>query len=320
MFKRNLRELSNHNQPFFSVVIPCHNCENWIEQTLDSVVSQDFKNFELIVVDDGSTDGTVSVIEHWVKLHPEVCCLVKRQPNRYQGAARNTGIRFSRGTFVAFLDADDIWSPSKLSRCFEELESHPDVDVVCHNEWLVKNGIRVKRIVAGPYTSYEDLLFRGNALSPSATVVRKEWLERVNGFSESPELFCVEDYDLWLRLAREGANIFFINEPLGDFVLNSNNTTVRKAKLWHQNYLNLLERHYVDWPNPTRWQMAAMKRFSANSGFRLARAMANEGDCFNAWRLWGRVFFQHPISSRGFFAFLVVLLRSIRAKIHNQFG
>lgn len=314
MFKRNLRELSNHNQPFFSVVIPCHNCENWIEQTLDSVASQDFKNFELIAVDDGSTDGTVSAIEHWVGLHPQVCCLVKRQSNLYQGAARNTGIRFSRGTFVAFLDADDIWSPSKLSRCFEELENHPDVDVVCHNVWLVNKGIRLKQLVAGPYRSYEDLLFRGNALSPSATVVRKEWLERVKGFSESPELFCVEDYDLWLRLAREGARISYINEPLGEYVVHQDNMTVRKSKLYHENQIKLLKKHHDDWPNPTCRQKKMMKRSLSICGLLLAKAMATEGDYFEAWRLWGGIFFPNPLFIRSWACFFFLLLKSPQMK------
>lgn len=313
-FLKDLQGFSKHEQPFFSVIIPCYNCNDTIGRTLDSVASQDFQNFELIVVDDGSTDESVSVVEDWAGLHPGIPCLVKSQPNRYQGAARNTGIRLSHGKFVAFLDADDVWEPPKLTRCFEEIENHPEIDVVCHNEWLVREGIRVGQISAGPHYTYEDMLFHGNCLSPSATIVRKEWLEKVKGFDESPELFCVEDYDLWMRLAREGAKISYIHEPMGEYTVDRRNTTVLKAKLFHQNELNLLEKHYANWPNPTSWHEQTMQKKRVNSNLNLARSIASEEDYSSAWELWFRVFKRNILSKSVWSSFLFILSRSFKSR------
>jgi len=224
------------------VVIPAYNAESFLGVTLNSVARQTFQDFEVIVVDDGSRDQTARVVEEFLAKEkiPGRCI---RQENRKIAGARNTGIRSARGEFIALLDHDDLWMPEKLERVMEAFQRWPGTDLICHNEQILKDGrvVRVSQNHRGGNTTYEDLLFRGNTLSPSAVVFRKKLFESTGGFDESPELNTVEDYDFWLRVSETG-KISYLDATLGAYVLVE--TAASNRILYHhRNLETMLKRH-----------------------------------------------------------------------------
>jgi glycosyltransferase involved in cell wall biosynthesis len=117
------------DKPLVSIVIPLFNKIDWIPQTINSVVNQTYKNWECIIIDDGSTDGSFELATSLAEKHPGTWRIV-RQPNSGQSVARNRGLEISSGEYVALLDADDVWFPDKLSRQVEFLNSNKDVDLL----------------------------------------------------------------------------------------------------------------------------------------------------------------------------------------------
>lgn len=248
--------------PDVSVVIPAYNAAAFIEQTLATVAAQTFRDFEIILVDDGSKDDTAAVAERFLKAQGLAGQAIK-QPNKKIAGARNTGWRAARAPWIAFLDHDDAWYPSKLARTLEEIAAHPEAELVCHNENITENGRLVRVCRNGPaWTSdmYERLLFRGNALSASAVTVRRAALERVGGFRENPEFNTVEDYDLWLRLAKT-CRFHFWPEVLGDYHFEERGAS-RRVLYHHQNLEHMLKDHFrsLFGQTPTLAQRLRMRR------------------------------------------------------------
>lgn len=203
--------------PRVSVVIPAFNAATFIHRTLESIRTQRFQEYEIVVVDDGSSDETANVVDRFLNRHGlEGRCL--RQSNRGIAGARNAGIREARTKYIALLDHDDLWYPNKLRAVMAVFASHPGVDLVCHNEYIAENGSVVRVPRNGPLTPnmYERLLFDGNALSPSATTFKKEVALSLGGFREDPRFDTAEDYDFWLRLSRRGT-LYFLDEVLGEY-------------------------------------------------------------------------------------------------------
>jgi glycosyltransferase involved in cell wall biosynthesis len=195
--------------PLVSVVVPTYNCARYVTAAVDSVLFQSFTDLELLVVDDGSTDGTRQVLAGY---GPPVRYLY--QTNSGVSAARNLGIAESRGRYVAFLDADDTWMPQKLERQVAALDAAPGVGC-CYSAFLVVDselrplGVRKSerrgRIL-------EDLLFRGNVVGSICTVlVERALLEQVGGFDL--RMSQCADWDMWVRLARE-TEFLYLEEPL----------------------------------------------------------------------------------------------------------
>jgi len=181
--------------PAVSVIIPTYNRAGTIARAIDSVLAQDYLNFELIVVDDGSTDTTSDTLgTYGDKIR------IIRQENRGVSAARNRGIAAARGDLIAFLDSDDYWLDGKLARQVAFFRDHPDT-LICQTEELwVRNGRRVN-----PGTRHRkrggDIFIPSLSLcivSPSTVMMRRGLFEAVGLFDES--LPACEDYDLWLRV------------------------------------------------------------------------------------------------------------------------
>ncbi len=233
--------------PLISVVIPAYNAASFIEQTLETVAAQTLRDFEVLVVDDGSRDAAKAVAEGFLARHGlRGQCL--RQDNKGIAGARNTGVRAGSGAYIAFLDHDDIWFPEKLETTMAEFESHPEADLVCHNEEIVKDGkvVRVSRNGPAAGRMYERLLFLGNALSPSAVTLRRSKLLEVGGFRENLEFNTVEDYDLWMRLSRI-CRFRFLDRVLGRYQLVERGASNRIV-YHHTNLEHLLRDHFLRYP------------------------------------------------------------------------
>ena len=178
-----------------SVIVPTFDRGHLISRALDSVLSQTYTWLDLIVVDDGSADGTCD----WVRTnYPQVKLL--SQPNQGVSAARNRGITAARGEWIAFLDSDDAWCESKIEQQVEALAKEPR-SRICHTDEIwIRNDVRVnpmnKHFKSGG-NIFEQCLLRC-VISPSAVLLHRSVFEDFGGFDE--ELPACEDYDLWLRL------------------------------------------------------------------------------------------------------------------------
>ncbi|MBF0217197.1 MAG: glycosyltransferase family 2 protein [Candidatus Omnitrophica bacterium] len=189
----------NH-ETFFSVVIPVYNRETFIAKCLNSVLSQDFDDFEIIVVDDGSTDSTGSVIKD--NFHDKRLRYFYHE-NKGVAAARNTGIRSSKGEFIAFLDSDDRWTADKLSKTVEYIDKYPLAKIFHTEETWFRRGALLgqkkkhKKPTGRVYRHALPLC----CIGMSTAVVNRSVFDDIGFFDES--FPACEDYDLWLRAANK---------------------------------------------------------------------------------------------------------------------
>ena len=212
--------------PKVSVVIPACNCEKFIAETLDSVLSQTFKDYEIIIID-SSNDNTKSILDRYYKDRIRYYF----QERKCVASARKLGAKLSQGKYIAFLDADDIWFPDKLISQLKVMDSNSESALLSTDgQSFNQNGIILESMVRRPadiYDSalrnkmlelkfndssylkgdfYKDLL-KGNFVFTSSALIRKKCVETVGYFNEN--LFISDDYDYWLRIAREYPIIYF---------------------------------------------------------------------------------------------------------------
>lgn len=197
------------------VIIPTYNRAKELRQALESLTAQTFRDFSVIVVDDGSTDETESVVrsfESLLKLHYVF------QPNSgLPAVARNVGLAISSAEIVAFLDSDDSWKPLKLELSVDAIDS--GADLVFHDLARIETKRRfLNRKVKSRSlrkSAFLDLLLRGNAIPNSSVVLRRKLIDQVGKFDESREVCAWEDYELWLRIANGGATFHRLKSCLG---------------------------------------------------------------------------------------------------------
>ena len=186
----------NINMIETSVIIPTYNRLNFLREAVASVLNQSWRDFELVVVDDGSTDGTRAYVEG---LGAEIIYLY--QDNRGPSAARNRGIAAVRGEFVTFLDSDDLWQKNKLKVQIDFMHAHPDAMVCYTDEIWIRHGVRVNQ--KKKHRKFSGWIFEKCVplciVSPSSVLMRCEFFDGVGLFDE--DLPACEDYDLWLRAA-----------------------------------------------------------------------------------------------------------------------
>ena len=182
--------------PLVSVIIPTYN-RGWIvQEAIDSVLDQDFTDFELIVVDDGSDDNTPQILAAYGR-----AITVLHQSNKGVSAARNHGIAAASGQLIAFLDSDDLWLSGKLSSQVRFFKGTPDAVINQTQEHWIRNGVRVNP--KQRHHKFSGMIFEHSLalclVSPSAVMIKKSLFEEVGIFDE--QLPACEDYDLWLRIS-----------------------------------------------------------------------------------------------------------------------
>ena len=229
--------------PLISVVIPTYNHADFLKVAITSVVEQTYQNFEIIIVDNHSNDHTNEVVDSFndnrIHLH-------KINNKGVIAASRNLGVDHTDGEWIAYLDSDDWWYPTRLKCLIDSVHSNLKYDVISTNEYKTDKLTGKKtKLIYGPLDGekYKSLLLYGNRLSPSASIVRKEFLIKNKvRFNESSNFVTVEDYDYWLQLAFLDANFKFIKSFEGEYLVHGGNSSGFQA-LHKRNELNLLKHH-----------------------------------------------------------------------------
>jgi glycosyltransferase involved in cell wall biosynthesis len=215
--------------PKVSVIIPLYNKEKWIEKTLFSVLNQSFTDWEAIIVDDGSTDQSLEVVEAFIQKNPGNWILIKNR-NSGQCHTRNSGIAKAMGEYVAFLDADDIWSRNKLSEQVEILENNSDVSLVISPYVIFSNVNKVDNLRLVIHKNPKKLLnrwieMRGYGAGTESTgLTRTKLLREIGSFDES--LSTSAGLYLTIELANRG-RIAFSNKSLMAYRIHTGQ--------WHSN-------------------------------------------------------------------------------------
>ena len=291
-----------NNSPLVSIVIPTYNHAPMLQRALATVVEQTYQNWNAIVVNNFSTDNTLEVVAAFND--PRIQCVNFRN-NGVIGASRNEGIALATGKYVAFLDSDDTWFPTKLEKCVEILESGSDL--VCHAEYWIDESGKSRLVAYGPSeaATHHNLIYKGNRISTSATVVRAALLKEVHGFDVAPELISTEDYDLWIRLAAKSDKFAFISEPLGEYHRHDNNVSANIEKHLAAE-LALLEKHFS--ANTRFENMIARRRRKALAYYGAGRSLHRTRKHFLALQKYFRSLVIWPISLRLYAAVMLSLM------------
>lgn len=295
--------------PLVTVIMPTFNHAHYLSRSIGSVLAQTLPDWELIVVDNSSTDETIHVIDAFQDSRIR---RIKIENEGVIARSRNLGIACSQGKFVAFLDSDDYWYPEKLSTCIRFLQSH--ADVVCHGELWVGGSQPVREVFYGPekHATARRLLLKGNCLSTSATVAKADLLHRLGGFSEDPRFVTAEDYELWIRIAGAGANISFVSEILGEFTrsLESASSDIPRNT---SAVIAVCETHFPSVIGG-RLQTLRIRQRRARAWYGAGRAFTARHQTRNAWSAFGTTIRLSPFILRLYPAILILALISWRRK------
>ena len=238
-------KIINGLNPRISVIIPTYN-RCWIlKEAIDSILSQNFSDIELIVVDDGSTDATNALLSSYGDQIALIC-----QKNKGVSAARNVGISIAKGEYIAFLDSDDMWLAEKLSCQHDFFQSHPEAVICQTDEIWIRNGVRVNP--KNRHKKPSGMIFESSLqlclVSPSAVMIKKSLFNEVGLFNEA--FPACEDYDLWLRIGLHYP-IYLIDRQLvvkrgGHDDQLSRNPGLDRYRI--QSIVNILENHTLTTP------------------------------------------------------------------------
>lgn len=229
-----------------SVIIPAYNAIKYLPASINSVLAQTYPSFEVIVIDDGSTDCTSEWFDQLTDPDPRVKLI--SQTNQGNCAARNIGIAHAQGEYIAFLDADDLWASTKLAKQVAILEQNPDVGLVY--TWVERIDQNEKSL-GKPFESnlsgniWEKLLDR-NVIATSSTMIRRCCFDNVGKFDENLKSF-VEDWDLWLRIAA-----CYQIKVIPEYLLQYRECPTSISKNWQameKNYHIVIEKAFASAPS-----------------------------------------------------------------------
>lgn len=244
-------------KPLISIVMVNYNQESYLKEAIDSVISQTYDNWELIIVDDGSTDASVEIIKSYkdIRIRP-----IYLKENKHICHATNLGLRYIKGEYVARLDSDDVWCDKKLEKQIGFFEKHPEAEVCFTKLDLIdENGKNVNEILPDLYNLYNTrqkdrkawirfFFFLGNSLIQSTMVFKKKLLEEVGGFNLA--YMQSHDFDFFVRLIKK-TEFYFIEEPLIKYrrtaSQNSSLQPEKDRRLFNE-YMNIKFHFFEEFP------------------------------------------------------------------------
>lgn len=245
--------------PKVSVIMPCYNQARFVGEAIQSVLNQTYQDFELIVVDDGSTDGSHDIVaaigDRRIRYH--------YQSNQGLAAARNAALCLARGEFVAFLDADDLFLPEKLTLQVQALDNQPEVGLVAGGYLFVDElGKPLAERRPWCYRPHLDLStwLRDCPVIVNAVLVRREWLKHVGGFD--PALRRVEDWDLWLRMAYRGCRMVWTPHVVCAYRMHGEQM-VRDGRSQKETTLAIMDKFFAQPDLPTELRRERQQAYAA---------------------------------------------------------
>ncbi len=226
--------------PLVSVVVPCFNAESTISETLDSILLQDYHNIEIIIVNDGSTDSSLDLINAFAARETNVNVIA--QANFGQSRARNVGMHSAKGQYIMFLDADDLLATTYVSECIKVFQKRPEVLLVYSDMELFERETGVFHL---DVFNLRQFLIR-NCI-PSFCMLRTAQIKEVGGFDE--DMQCNEDWECWIRMvAHYSPNVYKIPKPLYFYrkrnTLNSVTDVSRKQEKVDDSFIYVYNKHY----------------------------------------------------------------------------
>lgn len=215
-------------KPLVSVITPLFNSERYISETIESVLSQTYDNWEMLIVDNCSTDNSRNIVKEHIKRDERIKLIELAFNSGGPARPRNIGLQNARGAYIAFLDADDIWHRAKLEKQVDFFIQNKDFYLLYSPIYIMKDGAVIKKMkpARGKMKSgyiFEALFLSDNFIACSTVMVRNE-KELGIYFDEDRRLIAVEDFDLWLRIARD-KKIGFIYEPLLTYRVHDGNAS-----------------------------------------------------------------------------------------------
>ena len=294
-----------------SVIIPTYNHGHLIKKALSSLIDQTHKNWEAIVVNNYSEDNTIEVVESFDDKRIKI---VNFHNNGSIAASRNIGIRDSRAEYIAFLDSDDYWYPKKLEKCLNKLKTD-QADLCVNSEMIISNEKAIKPLKCGnkEQLSYFQLLFRGNCISTSSVLIKKKCIDQVGGFNEDPQMVTAEDYDLWLRMAKNNFSFTYVDEILGGHLQHSTNSSSFVEK-HHKAIVNVIESHFQQFPNNFKTSINKRIRY-ANLFYGTGRNATKQKQFSDSLSFYLKTFKNNPFKIKTYPAALVSLFKQLRKSI-----
>jgi len=234
----------NNNTPFVSIIMPAYNAENFISKSIQSILSQSYQHWELIVINDGSKDNTSSVVKNFDNKR----IILLEQENGGVSKARNRGIQNAKGDYIAFLDSDDLWLENKLEIQVKYMLDNPNV-VLSYMDYssFIGDDVVVKNKQLYPFVinNLNERLLVFNFIATLTVMVKSNILKEIGGFDI--QLFGPEDWDLWIKVSQKG-EIGYANENLALYREHNAGISKNKKRQLEEEY-KVLKRYILQGEN-----------------------------------------------------------------------
>ncbi|MDD4975462.1 MAG: glycosyltransferase family A protein [Bacteriovorax sp.] len=301
----------NNSEILVSVIVPTYNHAHLIKKALTSLIEQTHQNWEALVVNNYSEDNTIEVIESFQDKRINV---INFHNNGSIAASRNVGIKESKAPYIAFLDSDDYWYPKKLEKCLNKIITD-NADLCVNSEIIISNKKPIKPLICGnkEQLTYFHLLFRGNCISTSSVLMKKNCIDHVGGFNEDSQMITAEDYDLWLRIAKKNYRFTHVDEILGGHLQHSSNSSSFVEK-HHKAIVNVLEKYLQEFPNNFKTSVNKRIRY-ANLFYETGRNATRQKQFSDSMSFYLKSFKNNPFKIKTYPAVLISLFKQLKKSV-----
>lgn len=281
------------DNPLVSAIVPAYNAERFLAQAIESALAQTLESSEIVIVDDGSTDGTGQIADHFSTLHPGRVRVIHQQ-NQGLPFARNTAIGAARGRYLALLDADDAWLPGHLESCVALLEKDPELGLVHANDETIDvdgnllRGSQTRRWLDPRQDPYTAILLRLQHVNCPTAVFRKSIVDAIGPFDGLFNRLGCEDRDMWLRLA-EVSKFAYIDEIQALYRVHGGNMSANHATMIKARQV-LIDKHALR-AKGRHLRRRAVAAVHADHGHELAR----HAPVMPALQAFGRAIYHDPM-------------------------